>query len=122
MRLRRTKPLSLGHGRQDENALRLRLLRIRASALGLDQIAKGPIPVCIRGTVPHFVPHLSQKPSHLVAVGRVCKSSLMARRIYTIAVHYTKSQLSLDGLLINGLQESTQPSTALVDSISPLSL
>jgi hypothetical protein len=63
--------------------------------------------------VPYFVPHLNQELSQTVADERERKSPLLARRINTIVKHRTVSQLSLDGLLISGLQVRVLPGSPL---------
>ena len=57
-----------------------------------------------RVAVPYFVPHLDQFRSPVVVNRRCAKSAVLARKIDAIANHRAQSQLSLDGLLISGLE------------------
>jgi hypothetical protein len=55
-------------------------------------------------SVPNFVPHLSSKPSQVGTKRLYEKSQRTPSQINAITLNRTQYQLSLDGLLISGLQ------------------
>ena len=69
-------------------------------------------------TVPYFVPHLGRKPSQMVAEGQSTEKPLQAWKIKAVAINPTQCQLSLDGLLISGLEVQVLPGSPLFVEIS----
>jgi hypothetical protein len=69
--------------------------------------------------VPQFVPTLSRKLSQTVAEGQYRESPVSARKTSSAANYRTRSQLSLDGLLISGLQVRVLPGSPTNSGSSP---
>jgi hypothetical protein len=65
-------------------------------------------------TVPHSVPTLHRKPLQMVVERWERESPLLVQQFNTIANDGTPSQLSLDGLLISGLQVRVLPGSPLL--------
>ena len=72
-----------------------------------------------RGLLVRFVPTLYHEPSQVGTVRARREVHLAAQRFNAMADNRNPSQLSLDGLLINGLEVRVLPGSPLISGVQP---